>query len=581
MVNYKKKYLKYKLKLEKHNIKNKLKGGSDDDWLIVEDTPIGNFSPDINTPMLIPIENKRWTDNEDETKIKIEQIHSESDNFINYVMNFKDINGFENNSIIINNIRFTLVYKTTDGERPIVVIKTQINDLNLNFISYYSNSTLSWRLCQIDFRQFYEENIDSNNIDDNKINMIVLNSKFTIKLIELKDIIDNEEIKQIFRDGNNFQYVFRKGSNYITTHFINFELQNFINNNYNNLYEVSLKYLYKFNFILSNNDKLNDFLINYENIADERLNILSHNSLTEIDKTDYKCLLPFYDLKKFINRCGRFKSYENRLNKSEINNFIEKYKLNYKIPELTPQQETESINILSIELDIIKEYLEKHFWYVSEQEHKTYNFLVDNSLNPLNLVMPIFSKLLCHKIVIYNPMYEIYYNYYYIEYKLKNHDEAPEFDCLRYYQDIYYAPYYICPKDIEINVFGLNRCFIDLGLYICKIIEYKLQFTELSQDFTRFINDTYLFIGDLNTDKIPIFKGIITIEEPIHVIVNNDANINKDRRGKTGILHMQFILKYHDKIEKTSEYLIMFDDDNKMEIIDINDTHPIVDKPRK
>jgi len=569
MVNYKKKYLKYRLKLEN------LKGGSDD-WILVDD----NFSPNIerNPPIVIPIDKytKKWIDNEDETNIKIEQIREESDYFINYVINFKEINRFENKSKIINNIKFTLVYKTTDGERPIVVIKMEINNLNLNFICYFSNSTFSWRLCQINFIQYYERDIDSDNIDDTKINMIVLNSKFTTKIGKIKDVTDNKIIKGIFNDNNNFQYAFTKGSNYITTHFINFELQNFINNNYNNLYEVSLKYLYKFNFILSNNDKLNEFLINYQNIANKKLNTLSDTNLTEINTTHYQCYLPFYDLITFKSNCGKLSS--SSLNINKIDEFLEKYNLNYEYPILDINKPQD---ILSIELDIIKLYLEEYFWFVSQQRQKTYNFLFDDNGNSLNLVMPIFSKLLCHKVVIYNYMYKIYYNYYYIEYKLKEFEDAPDFDCLKYYKNTYYAPYYICPKDIEINVFGLNRCFVDLGLHICKIIEYKHQFTELSHVFARSINDTYLFIGDLIADKIPIFKGIIYLEQTIHISVNNDDDINECRRGKTGILYMQFVLKYHDRIEKTSEYLIKFDDDSVIEKIDIKDTTPIIDKPIK
>ena len=110
--------------------------------------------------------------------------------------------------------------------------------------------------------------------------------------------------------------------------------------------------------------------------------------------------------------------------------------------------------------------------------------------------------------------------YYYIEYEylINKKDQRPrdyfgarniteqEFNS-KYEWKKYNAPYFIIPVNTNITSLGIYNCAIrDSGLYFCKITEY-FENNSRVEPFLNIhsfrINNTYTFLGELYTDRIP------------------------------------------------------------------------------
>ena len=404
----------------------------------------------------------------------------------NKYLNLKKQNGGANLEIVIDTIKFTLLAKYINLDekvkrvygRPVVLLSSEKDD-NINyFLIYRSNSEATcWRFYSID------------------------SSIFSIW----------------------------KGSNYVSQTFIHMDLQKFINNNFHLIPlcekipsdDVHIKIQNYFNeqfnkFLAIKNilektsikKEVLAYLISiYKNFKQKLINKCILNFIAipyinyYIDNRFSQCLsesrFKKYNLLEILDidkiKCGHttFRSFVINIledKSKETNNVVMNSIIEKKKPEINDK------NIISKYYEIINLYLKNinltydistlKFLYATQHD-----FLATPDTPRCHFIINFYSI----EIKVGDDIFILYFiKYIYNKYK----DKSPEFSA-------YNAILNIVPKTNTINICGVNNEILSLGLYICKIIEYKdLYMKDNIED--RSINTSYDFIGDMINNMYPL-----------------------------------------------------------------------------
>jgi len=272
-----------------------------------------------------------------------------------------------------------------------------------------------------------------------------------------------------------------KGINYVTSSFINIELQNFINQQYNSLSNIEniLHNCYLKTLLNNKADELMDQIYNEDRIQQDLIiDVISDCKAGECFRSDF-------DIKKYINGLSDKWAYEKEL-KGLLQQIDTEQSLNEIIKKMYENISKFMEDYFTCDLDTIS-YIGKYiFKYTSDIQ-------ISNEF---------------YKVNIENRKHQTKYTLFYSKYEYEN-KKRPKFN------GTYYCIVNMVPTDSQITKYGLYDKIVSAGVYIYKIIEYKQQCN--IDDGDRHIESPsggdacYTFIGDFITNLWPL--NIIQLSE--------------------------------------------------------------------
>lgn len=330
-----------------------------------------------------------------------------------------------------------------------------------------------------------------NNYQFTSINKGVANKREHV-LIESKNVSTNDTLQFAYYRSNSeggywracvysglpwagIPYKYEKGSDYVTSSFVDLYLQNFINKNYDQLPNLdNILDECKFNF-KNENASLNQI----SKIIVDNERIISDPILYALSKCKSgKCFRNKFDINEYIDSLNSNKKYEQELKKKFEAIQKENLTLNQSI-----------IKIYEGISEYIKEYFTCDLSTISEIGEYTFKYS-DNIRISHNF----------YKIIIQNKVNNQKYRLFYSRYQYINENKTD-------FNGTYYSIVNIVPLDAKTNQFGLYDKIMSVGIYIYKIIEYKDQCN--IDDKNREIDITgsstcYTFIGDFMSNVWPL-----------------------------------------------------------------------------
>ena len=278
---------------------------------------------------------------------------------------------------------------------------------------------------------------------------------------------------------------FHKGSDYVTSTFIHIELQKFINDHFDGIYEYDAD-----TFVNGDMGKY----INY----DSKTYIANPNRFDILFEDKYKDRISDDKYFNFLRNCKSaycfssnqltdktFKTFAALLDRitNDSPDYEKFFKEKFDNNCATAKQNINNINTNHIEClyKTISEFMEKYF-IVLGNKRTVGDFYFKNDKMSLDTTIQVYSILI--KNVSENKKYKLYYGYY------------------NFQSNNYKMIINIVPIESKIHKFGIYDKIVSAGVYIYKCFEYTKQCDIKSKE----CYDGYYFIGNYISNVWPLNK---------------------------------------------------------------------------
>ncbi len=419
-------------------------------------------------------------------------------------------------AVTINNITFTITSRLINPQQPtriFFMINSEDHEGNHNpFLVYKSNSDIGiWR--------FLVLHLSNSEISD-------VSKETNVLIMDPGEPIRNQYTEELLPNLVNKHVIIEKGANYVTTTFMCIELQQLLTQHQDD------PSIHTYPFVLG--EQIKGISNDSELVIDYVFNPLrGYDNSTNISFTKsniYKCgnfAFTHFDLIQICKTIPPFNTHSNLSLQQIINHVFSSSNTDLKNNIIRVWKENYFPIILSIQ---IKEYPEVERQAISEILTKintdniepstimalTYKYLVNYFYIPnFTIDLSETQQLYTFTTRYDNAVFDLIINSCNF---LENNTGAKY--CLFFYQYNYanstnnkYDGTYNFPLNIisldednnTVNKMGVYHKYLNVGSYLCKIMEYKMQMEYLHENRTIIVDGlpVYNFVGDLFTDIWP------------------------------------------------------------------------------